>query len=232
MKTSHKIEGNSREVTSAQTGLHPDLERTLRRHLAANFAKPVSEPAQMAYALFKARWLALGQPALVFDSGCGVGESTRHLALRHKEVLVLGIDKSEDRLQRKKPLPLPDNALLLRADLVDFWRLVLNDGLRLTHHYLLYPNPWPKLAHLQRRWHGHAVFPVILALGGQLELRSNWLLYLQEFVQAAAWAGFTQNTIHTLSSEALGTHLTPFERKYAASGQALYCARLNLTSVL
>ena len=65
-----------------------------------------------------------------------------------------------------KPLPMPANAVLIRADLVDFWRLLADNGVRLARHYNLYPNPWPKIGHLARRWHGHPVFPALLELGG------------------------------------------------------------------
>lgn len=36
----------------------------------------------------------------------------------------------------------------------------------------------------QNRWHGHPIFPVIVALGGVLEIRSSWDGYLQEFRSA------------------------------------------------
>lgn len=40
----------------------------------------------------------------------------------------------------------------------------------------------PKIGHLSRRWHGHPVFPAMLELGGVLECRSNWKIYvLNEF---------------------------------------------------
>ena len=73
---------------------------------------------------------------------------------------------------------------MLQANLIDFWRLSVQTEWRLQKHYLLYPNPWPKKKHLQRRWHGHPVFPSILELGGELELRTNWKIYADEFNQA------------------------------------------------
>ena len=89
---------------------------------------------------------------------------------------VIGVDNSEDRLQRRKPYPealLPKNMVFVRADLVDYWRLMHDAGLRLAQHYILYPNPWPKIGHLARRWHAHPVFPWIPRLGGRLECRSE-----------------------------------------------------------
>ncbi|MEJ2385643.1 MAG: hypothetical protein P8Y54_14885 [Xanthomonadales bacterium] len=72
---------------------------------------------------------------------------------------------------------------------------------------------------MQRRWHGHPVFPDLLALGGRLELRTNWSLYAQEFAWAAArLTGRTIRPGELPAAEAL----SPFERKYRASGHTLY----------
>ena len=71
--------------------------------------------------------------------------------------------------------------MLLRADCEDIWQQLALDGVQLARHYLLYPNPWPKAKHLQRRVHGQAVLPALLQLGGVITLRSNWQLYVEEF---------------------------------------------------
>ena len=137
--------------------------------------------------------------------------------------LVIGVDRSSHRLARARS-PLPDNALLLRARLEDFWRLLAGKGIGLSKHYLLYPNPWPKPGHLGRRWHGHPVFPLLIGLSRRLELRSNWRLYLEEFRAAAAICGTTAPPVVSFSGRQV---LTPFERKYAASGHALFRLILN-----
>lgn len=63
-------------------------------------------------------------------------------------------------------LHLKSNAILVRAELSDFFTLVAFQSDWIIHsHYLLYPNPYPKGKHLKRRWHGHPIFPVMLALG-------------------------------------------------------------------
>ena len=63
-------------------------------------------------------------------------------------------------------IQLKDNAILLRAELSDFFSLVAYQSDWIVHsHYLLYPNPYPKSKHLKRRWHGHPIFPVMLAIG-------------------------------------------------------------------
>ncbi|TKB51481.1 SAM-dependent methyltransferase [Ferrimonas sediminicola] len=212
-------DANSRSILSNQPGVHERLPALVRKHLAGPFRKPFHDATLETFYRIRAWIRADGRP-LIFDSCCGVGESTANLAGRHPGSLVIGMDKSAHRLGKHEGYRQEaDNYLLARVDLNDFWRLAAADGWRLSHHYLLYPNPWPKSAHLQRRWHGAAVFPYLLMLGGDLEMRSNWPLYLQEFAQALSLAGIAAQ-VGPLALD--GEDLTPFERKYRLSGQPLY----------
>ena len=186
---------------------------------------------EAAFAHFETRWRSAHRPPLILDAGCGVGLSTRHMAIQWPHHFVLGIDQSADRIGRHTVWPgtPPPNMLLLRADLVDFWRLLSRAGIRLERHYLLYPNPWPKPAHLARRWHGHAVFPTVTALGGVIECRSNWPVYVEECAIA-----LRQLNLPDVVSEAYVTDAptTPFEKKYLQSGHTLWRCRSHASSVL
>ena len=168
---------------------------------------------------------------IVLDSGCGTGESTRHIARRHPDAWVIGIDKSQHRLERTGSGAFPyheGNITWIRAELATFWRLARDQGWELSHHYMLYPNPWPKPGQLQRRWHAHPVFSAMLALGGQLELRTNWSVYAREFAFSLEQvAGETAATIE-MGVEAETPISSPFERKYRASGHRLF----RVTSLL
>lgn len=216
---------NSRIPVSAQQGVHEALDVRVQRHLREPFRKPCAPYNRDAFERSLAGWD--GQAPLILDAGCGVGHSTIALARSHPDHYVIGVDQSEERLARRKPYPpalWPANMVFARADLVDYWRLLHAAGLRLARHYVLYPNPWPKIGHLGRRWHAHPVFPWLLALGGVLECRSNWQVYAQEFARAAAWAlgrAVEPEAFHT------ETPLTPFERKYRDSGQPLYRVALQ-----
>ena len=205
--------GNSRIIQSNQEGLHEQLDEVVLKHLKHPFQKPYQTHTLDAFKACE-KWVEQQGKPIIFDSCCGVGESTYHLAKRHPEAIVLGLDKSSDRLS-KHPEKIADNYQLLQVNLNDFWRLAVEANWTLTHHYLLYPNPWPKSKHLQRRWHGSAVFPSILQLGGKLELRSNWFTYINEFARALELAD-QECSVQTFSAE---TAITPFERKYWASGQ-------------
>lgn len=220
--------GNSHRVVSNQDGPHPSLETVVRRHLDHPWRAPVADYDRRAFAR-AASWRREngGSRPLMLDSGCGTGRAAVTLARRHPEALVLGLDQSAKRLERgvHRFAPLPDNLLLVRCDCAGFWRLAVEAGWRLDRHYLLYPNPWPKSAHLRRRWHGHPVFPALLALGGVLELRSNWALYPREMAAALALAGYPAAVDELALDE---PPLTDFEDKYGLSGHRLWALTADL----
>lgn len=211
----------SRPVSSNQPALHPRLAQTVTKHLACEFLRPAAPHSTQAYAALQ-RSLAQQPRPLVLDSFCGTGQSTALLAQRHPDHLVVGVDQSAHRLDKHLP-GREDNYLLLRATAEDIWQLLLRDGLAVDHHYLLYPNPWPKSKYLQRRIHGHGSFPWLLRLGGTIELRSNWQLYVEEFGLAMHLAGRRGYIAKTDGTPAL----TLFEAKYRDSGHTLwrYCHR-------
>jgi len=217
---------NSRIPESAQKGVHEHLAAQVRTHLVNPFRKPITGANRTACNNALIGWD--GRAPIILDAGCGVGHSTIELARAFPDHWVIGVDRSEDRLQRRKPYPealMPTNMVLVHANLVDFWRLLADSGLRLARHYILYPNPWPKIGHLGRRWPAHPVFPFILRLGGILECRSNWSIYVAEFsiaLELALGRSVSWGVFEATSP------LTPFERKYRDSGQPLYRLRVDL----
>lgn len=207
----------AREISSNQRGVHENLITLVTKHLSTPFQKPYAEHTRQAFRILDKRVQAHAG-SVVLDACCGVGESTAILAARHRDALVIGVDKSAHRLnrfERSDSASQASNAVVARADLNDIWRLISDAKWPVTHQYLLYPNPWPKSSHIKRRWHGAPVFPFILKTGGVLELRSNWRLYAEEFALALSVAGFNTVVEPYGSTEAI----TPFERKYWASGQ-------------
>lgn len=217
------MNANSRPVHSNQSSVHDQLHALVAKHATTAFRKPFSKVNLEAFTTSIAAWKAYGDAPLILDAGCGVGLSTRKLAQAFPQSFVVGVDQSADRLSRdiRWTADLPENFITVRADLVDYWRLMLSERIYPQQHYLLYPNPWPKKSHLGRRWHGHAIFPVLVALGGRIECRSNWKTYIDEFA----------SSLHQLSgiavhSETFGSApeeaLTPFEAKYASSGHTLW----------
>ena len=103
---------------------------------------------------------------------------------------MVGIDQSAHRLAKHQPSG-ADNYLLLQAEAESFWQCLAEAGIGLYGHWLLYPNPWPKANQFKRRVHGHGAFATLARLGGDVELRTNWDIYAQEFFQAASLIGLS-----------------------------------------
>jgi SAM-dependent methyltransferase len=104
--------------------------------------------------------------------------------------------------------------LWMRMECVDLWRLILQYNRQeenpaahhwnIQTHYLLYPNPYPKAKRWKSRWYGHPSFPLLLQLGGDIVIRSNWETYLNEFAQAVLFA----DEAWTATSSSSGTTTT------------------------
>jgi len=134
---------------------------------------------------------------------------------------------------------LPRNAFWVRAELLDFWRLALEETRsgrwHIPYHALFYPNPWPKQSEATRRFHLHPIFPTLLSLGDVIELRTNWEIYAREFAEAARILdaiapGSRMTTGAEIRSEAFEPErpVTAFERKYKEARQQLWRVRVNL----
>lgn len=209
------MQGNSRHITTNQLGPHEKLDELVRRYQSSVHKRPVQAHTEQAFDAV-CQWLGDWQGPIILDSCCGVGESTSTLAERYPDCKVIGVDKSAARVDKHTHYATgAENYVVCRADVNDFWHLVRQAKWAVKKHYLLYPNPYPKSAHIQKRWHGSPAFADIMALSDSLEVRSNWLIYLQECNQAASHYGW-QGEITPVAS---GKALTPFERKYTASGQ-------------
>ena len=215
-------EGNSRSITTNQLGLHEDLDKEVQKHLTSEFKKPFAEFSKQLFSELDTQvneFMNKGGKGVILDSCCGIGESSFYHAQQNPDYLVIGIDKSEHRLDKfQHHYDKSNNLILARGDLNDLWRLIANANWPISEHFILYPNPWPKAKHLGRRWHGAPVFSYIPKIGGKLTLRSNWDIYVKEFQRALELAGIHCEAKPYASDEAI----TPFERKYWASGQKSY----------
>ena len=210
------MSANSRQVSSNQFHLHPRLTAVVHRHLATAYRKPVAAHNRAAFQPLAEQLATFPRP-LVLDSFCGTAHSTATLAQRHPGHLVVGIDKSAQRIGRHQAIA-ADNYLLLQADCEDIWQLLVQQGVTVDYHYLLYPNPWPKAKHLRRRIHGHGSFNWLVQLGGRLELRSNWQTYVEEFGLAMHLAGCRGRIARVAEEPAMSL----FEQKYRQSGHKLW----------
>ena len=209
-------------ISSSQQGLHPNLEQVVRKHLHAPWQQPLHKPTVALFQQLLGEGAFTTDRPLILDSGCGTGSSSIELAALFPDALVMGVDRSQARLARsgaQSGFYRDKNVVLLRAELSTFWRLMFSQGLRLYKHYLLYPNPYPKPGHLSRRWHGHPVFPQLLGLGGDIEMRCNWEIYAAEFAQAVNIACQSKLVLQNYQAE---SGISRFEQKYIERNQSLY----------
>ena len=200
----------------AQRYPRTDLAEIVTTHLHADWQRPIAAHSIAAFDTIRDRIEASTLP-LIIDSCCGTGDSTRHLAGAFPDSLVLGLDKSAHRLARHR-MDEQGDYVMLRADVNDFWRLAVDAGWRPVRHYLLYPNPYPKASQIRKRWYASPAFPTLLKLGGLLTVRANWLLYVEELVQALEVAGFAAS-IRRLD---VASAISAFELKYQQRGDVLF----------
>ncbi len=232
-------QNGARSVTTNQEGPYKELERVVRKHAATLFLRPVADHTRKAFDAAKEfvdRFydnVSANKPLdIILDSGCGTGESTIHIAKRFPDTPVIGVDKSAVRLTRactgNAPAAngeIPSNAFWVRAELLDFWKLALDEvsagRWHIPYHALYYPNPWPKQSEATRRFHLHPIFPTLIKLGEQIELRTNWEIYAREFAEAAR---VLKETMVGISCEAFMAEqpITAFERKYKEARQQLW----------
>ncbi len=216
--------GNSREITTSQLGIHDKLDELVKKYHTTKNKRPISAHTQAAFDDVN-EWLRGFTGDVILDSCCGVGESTAKIAQANPHAKVIGIDKSEQRIEKHAHYSThSDNYRVIRADVNDFWRLVSRSGWNVVQHYLLYPNPYPKKTQVQKRWHASAAMVDLMAITPHIEVRSNWLIYIMEFAQAARHYGVVSDMCEVTSDD----NMTPFERKYRASGQS--CWKLSCRS--
>lgn len=229
----------ARAVTTNQPDIYDKLEEVVRKYASTEYLRPIADHTRIAFAEAEKFVLNFYESAgneggavrgtykVILDSGCGTGESTLNIAIANPDVPVIGIDKSAARLTKAGAAP--RNAFLVRAELLDFWRLALGKvkagEWHIPYHALYYPNPWPKQSEATRRFHLHPIFPTLLQLGDTLELRTNWELYAREFAEAARIA--TPDC--SISREAFEPErpITAFERKYKEARQQLWRVTIN-----
>ena len=240
------LTAGARAVTTNQTDIYDKLEKVVRKYASTEYLRPIADHTRIAFAEAEkfvtefygdaGRDEVAGRTSratykVILDSGCGTGESTLNIALANPGIPVIGIDKSVARLSKAGTAP--QNAFLVRAELLDFWRLALEKvkagQWHIPYHALYYPNPWPKQSEATRRFHLHPIFPTLLQLGDVIELRTNWEIYAREFAEAARVATQVATPDRTIACEAFEPEhpITAFERKYKEARQQLWRVTIN-----
>lgn len=213
---------NQYEINTAQTGPHHDLVTVVHRFKQTIYRRPIPDSQAHAFTRVINFCNDRSRP-LIIDSGCGTGLSTQMLAEQFLDHDVIGIDKSSHRLARSAA-SMSSNFLLVRADLLDMWRMLVRAKLPIARHYLLYPNPWPKIGHLKRRFHAHPIFSTMLSVAPYFELRTNWRIYAEEMMIALKIFGQQPS----MSIKTDQNYLSLFEKKYLATGSEIMIVKNHL----
>ena len=211
----------SSAVLSNQISAHKELESISKKHLSNVYKKPYRQFSEEIFNQIDQLIKVINLP-IILDSGCGTGASSLKLLELYPDNLVIGIDKSEKRLAKfldDKSVYQKNNLIIARADVIDIWRLAKLTKWNIKKHYLLYPNPWPKKDQFKRRWHAHPIFPQMVSLCDQIELRTNWEIYAEEFKQVLEMLTGKNVLLETIGVDSF---ISPFEKKYHESGHELY----------
>lgn len=209
----------SKIITSLQTGIHENLEKSLKRYNLNNYIRPKRSFSDQNLSKIK-DWL--NDESFILDLGCGIGESSYNLANKYPMTKILGVDKSISRLDRNNKFKVKNNnIMLIQDDMFDLIPLLysnLKEKILSVHIY--YPNPWPKKSQLKRRIHANPIAPFLFELSDTFFIRSNWKIYLEEFSKSYEfYKGVTSSVLEVTD---LSDYLTPFEKKYHLSHQTIY----------
>lgn len=201
---------------TAQLSAHHHLTKIVTRYLETNFLKPFPKHQNAAFASIKKFCQEINRP-LILDSCCGTGHSSLKLSELYPDHGVVGIDKSMARLRRGR-FYARDNLLLIQGDVIDLWQLCNQENLPIARHYLFYPNPWPKISHVKRRFHAHPIFKTMTALAPYFEMRTNWSIYAEECLHAFRILGHQP----TLNLKKDSSYISMFEKKYVETACPIY----------
>jgi tRNA (guanine-N7-)-methyltransferase len=201
---------------SAQNKPHHSLTTIVIRNAKSIYQRPIPHHQKIAFNRI-CQFVMEAKKPIIIDSGCGTGLSTQKLAALFSDHCVIGIDKSSKRLAKARSSTVT-NYLLVQGDLIDLWRLFSLEKLPIARHYLFFPNPWPKISHIKRRFHAHPVFKTMVHLAPYTEMRTNWPIYAEEWQLALE----TLQEKPKLFVKADHSYMTLFEKKYIDTACPVY----------
>ena len=163
---------NSKNIIDGQKYPAEDLIPLVHKYQNTCWKKPIGLPTQKSWERLKQK-NNFQDKSVILDSGIGVGLSSILLAAQNPHKIVLAHDRSQERLQThavhrhrwEKQNYTLENLFVIRADSEDLWRILVKEKLKISEHFILYPNPYPKTTQLRKRWHAHPVFPILCPLG-------------------------------------------------------------------
>lgn len=162
-------------------------------------------------------------PFLDLEIGAGVGWHAIQYCQRHPDRHLIAIERTQKglralrRLQNHSPLP---NLDFICDDFLN-WGPEHLKSQSLNRIFILYPNPYPKPKHQNKRWAASPVMEFLIQLlkpGGTIEMATNELAYYQEYRlwMESYWKLTLLEDQHRDAQTLPRTH---FEKKYLERGQ-------------
>jgi tRNA (guanine-N7-)-methyltransferase len=167
---------------------------------------------------------------LQVDLGCGDGSLLCELAEQFPEKNFLGIERLTKRVEkiRRKALKI-ENARVLGTDTLFAVRYLLPEN-SVEIFYLLFPDPWPKRRHQQRRIFTCEFLDAIataLEQNGALRVATDQFDYFHQMEQLGR--GHSQFEIVPSSRNDVALPVTKFERRFRQQVTPIY--RLTLRKI-
>lgn len=143
---------------------------------------------------------AFGRSVPTFlEIGCGMGETTAHIAAEHPQYDYIGIEvhaPGVGSLLKEIATRELTNLRVIRHDAVEVVRdMIPPDSLAGIHVY--FPDPWPKKRHHKRRLIQPAFVALLaarLAPGGYLHCATDWEEYAQQMLAVLSAEPLLKNT--------------------------------------
>jgi tRNA (guanine-N7-)-methyltransferase len=163
------------------------------------------------------------------DLGCGDGSFICELAQRFPEKNFLGIERLTKRVEKvRRKADSIENVRVLRADTLFAVRDLLPEN-SVESFYLLFPDPWPKRRHQQRRIFTREFLDAIavaLQEHGSLRVATDQLDYFRQI----EWLSRTDSKFEIVDRDDVVFPATKFERTFRGQGLPIYRLTLRKTS--
>lgn len=172
---------------------------------------------------------------LVLEIGAGVGLHPIQFAKNNPDKFIVAMERTTDKFAKFKrscELHKLDNLLALHTDAVQ-WIYQNIQPQEVLACYVLYPNPYPKLAQANKRIMHMPFFSYLLdclKLNAKFILATNENFFIQEaYARMLTWSDAYMLELSNISVNAEFNGRTHFERKYLARHQE--CQQLVATRI-
>jgi len=191
-------------------------------------SSPIIEPKSLVERLDLEKLLGRNVPLHV-DLGCGDGSFLCTLAQRMPEKNFLGIERLLGRVRAAaRRAARVGNVRLLRMEISYAVRYLLPPA-SVETFYLLFPDPWPKRRHWQRRIANESFLRAIgqaLINGGTLYIATDRVDYFEKIKEIAR----ANPDFATVDFADIDLPHTKFERKFRAQDATIYRLELRKLS--